>query len=130
MEISIHDNYLLSYFVDAEKAEIHLHTAFLDGDANEYTDVIFAGVAAYHFESDNFKTILFDIHESELSDIYEGEQNLFERLKNYGWPTLKYESKEELLTLMQKRGVKGFVIHSSYGLSGWIWAKSMTKRPK
>ena len=101
MEISIHDNFLLSYFVDAEKAEIHFHTAYMDVDPNEYTDVVFAGVTAYHFECDNFQTILFDIYEARVNDIYNNNEDLFARLKNYGWPNLEFESKEELLHSME-----------------------------
>jgi hypothetical protein len=130
MDISVHDNYLLSYSVDAEKATICFYTAYLDGDANEHTDVIFDGVAAYHFECDNLQTILFDIYEAKVNDIYNEHEDLFDRFKNHGWPNLEYKTKEDLLKTMEEQAVKGFVIRSSLGLHGWIWAKSMTKRPK
>ena len=124
MEISVHDNQLLSYSVFSDKREIRLHTVFKD----ELTDVVFSGIVAYHFEGDNFKTIIFDIYESELEEIYDEYENLFSRLKNYQWININYNSKAELLEKLKADNIKAYVIHSSFGLSGWIWAKDMVKK--
>ncbi len=124
MEISVHDNFVLSYHVDAQQKEIRLQTAYFDGDNDERTEVIFREVAAYHFECDNFSNVVFDIEETELSDIYKANLALFERLKNYGWPCL-YNDAAGLLEQMRHEGVKGFVIHASSGLCGWVWARAM-----
>ena len=88
METSVHDNFLLSYFVDAENKEICLHTKYPYGEEQEQTDVIFVGVAAYHFESDNLMSIIFDVEETTLEATYLKHQTLFERLRNYAWPDL------------------------------------------
>ena len=40
-DISVHDNFLISYEVLCQEREIYLHTAFLDREPHEYTDVIF-----------------------------------------------------------------------------------------
>jgi len=90
----------------------------------ERTDVIFRGVSAYSFECDNFSNVVFDIEEAELRDIYDANIALFERHKNYGWPCL-HDNAEEMLGQMQQQDVKGFIIHSSSGLSGWVWAREM-----
>ena len=125
MDISVHDNRLLSYTVNCREREIILHTAFLDREPHEYTDVVFSGVAAYRFEGDNFSTIIFDVSEVELEDIYTRQREVFANAKNYGWPT-PYDSAEELLRGLRAENVKGFVINSSYGLDGWVWAREMT----
>ncbi len=128
MDISIHDNQLTSYSVLCQKREIHLHTTFLDSEPYEYTDVIFSGVVIYHFECDNLDTVIFDIGEAELEDIYAEYESLFSRLKNYAWITFTYESKEDLIRKVREMNVKAFTINSSYGLAGWIWAESMSKK--
>ena len=126
-DISVHDNFLISYSVLCQKREIHLNTTFLDKEPYEYTDVIFSGVNLYHFECDNFQTIIFDIEEAEIEDIYSEYEYLFSRLKNYGWITFAYESKEDLFQKMCEKKVKAFTINSSYELVGWIWAEKMRK---
>jgi len=128
-DISVHDNILLSYDVLCEKQEIHLHTAFLDAEPHEYTDVIFSGVVGYHFLHDNLHTIIFDVEEVELEEIYAANEELFIRGKNHGWP-MSYESKEELVLKMRGENVKAFIISSSYGLDGWVWARDLTKTLK
>lgn len=129
MEISVHDNRLLSYAVNCREREIVLHTAFLDREPHEYTDVIFSGVAAYRFEGDNFSTIIFDVSEVGLEDIYARHQDVFADAKNYGWP-MPYDSAEELLRGLRAENVKGYVINSSYGLDGWVWARGMTLKSR
>ena len=128
MEISVHDNFLLSYFVDAENKEIHLHTKYPYGEEQEQTDVVFVGVAAYHFESDNLMSIVFDVEETTLEATYLKHQALFERLRDYAWPNTRCEDKEELLSSMREQGMKAYEITSSLGLEGFVWARSMVKR--
>ncbi len=123
-DISIHDNQLLSYSVFCDLREIHFHTAFED----EYTDIIFAGVVIYHFEGDNFKTVLFDIAETTLEDIYAEFESLFSRLKNHSWLRESYETEHNLIEQMRAKHIKAYRIHSSYGLNGWIWAENMRKK--
>ena len=69
MDISVHDNFLVSYEVLCRQREIRLHTEFRDKEPIECTDVIFRGVEAYHFDHDNFETIIFDITEVPVEDI-------------------------------------------------------------
>ena len=73
-QFSIHDNELLSYTVNCADSKITLRTAYREREPYEFTDVIFSGVVAYHFESDNFNTIIFDITASKpQSDNDDGE---------------------------------------------------------
>jgi hypothetical protein len=109
MDISIHDNSLLSYSISADKREIRPHAAFPDDERPEYTDVVFSGVVAYHSEHD--KGILFDIR-----DKYEP---LFSQGRNYHWP-VGHDSKESPLRRMREQEIRAFVILSSDGISGWI----------
>ena len=125
-EISVHDNFVESYSVDAGKREIILHTVYRDGGANETTDIIFSDVAAYRFTGDNFQTILFDVTETTIEEVLKMNQSIFEAEKNYAWP-IHYESETDLLEKMSSQDMRAFLIHSSYGMGGWVWAKSMSK---
>lgn len=97
MDISLHDNRIMSYSVLCEARELRLQTAYLDQLPYEYTDVVFSGVEAYHFESDSFDTILFDIVETTPERVLAEYRSLFSRLKNYGWPAVRYNTEQDLL---------------------------------
>ena len=132
MELSIHDNILYGYTVVSAQDQsrsytITLYTECLDRPPIEYTDIVFTGVVAHHFENELPNTILFDLEETDLARIYESEQELFERLKNYGWPPYAYTTVEELVAALKAKQIKAFAISASYGLDGWVWAKQMTK---
>lgn len=134
MEISVHDNILYGYTVVREGYNSHvytitLYTEFLDNSPVEYTDIVFTGVAAHHFESELANSILFDVEKTEPERIYNDNQELFERLKNYGWPWM-YTTTEELFAAIKTRQLKAFAISASYGIDGWIWAKDMRKIPR
>src|SRR5262245_26994375 len=85
-EISVHDNVILSYVVDAEGRRITLHTVYYDREPHERTDVVFSGVLAYHFEGDTFGTVLFEIGAVPIGQVFDDYEALFTRQKNYGWP--------------------------------------------
>jgi hypothetical protein len=60
---SVHDNVVYAYAVLGEQRRLILHTEFRDGDAGEFTDVIFSSVIAHHFECVLSSNILFGIDE-------------------------------------------------------------------
>jgi len=130
MESSIHDNFLVSYEVLCEKREIRLRTEFRDRSPVEYTDVIFRGVEAYHLHGDNFQNIVFDITETSVEDILTEDSERFEEGRNYGWPGMWNDSETAMRAYLLERGVRGFSISSSFGMSGWIIAESMERISK
>ena len=130
MDISVHDNVLVSYEVLADRREIHLHTQF-PGAASEHTNIIFRGVEGYFFYHDNLETIIFDVVEISVDRILEEDRERFEDGWRFNWPgrwnTESAAGRKEYLT---KQGVRGFDISSSYGMSGWILAKSVERTLK
>lgn len=112
---SVHDNILLSYTVDAEERRITLQTAYLDHEPHEHTTVVFSEVLAYHFEGDTLGTILFDIQVVSAADIYVAYSDVFARRKQYGWPSVEYGTMEDLVDVLQARGIKSYLINSSCG---------------
>lgn len=128
MELSVHDNFLVSYEVLCERREIRLHTEFRDvalGAPFEYTDVIFRGVFAYHFQQDTQTNILFGIEEVAVSSILEEAQALLDAGRPYGWPRVEGSPPPTLEAYLSANDVRGFEIASSYGLDGWVLAQSM-----
>jgi hypothetical protein len=45
--------------------------------------------------------------------------------KDFGWPTIEYNELEDLISIIRQQGTKGFQISSSYGMRGWVLARSM-----
>ncbi len=125
MKLSVHDNILLSYSVLADKQKIHFHTEFRDREPPEFTDIMFDGVIGYHFERDNFQTIIFDIDETDVEVIYAEDRELFETGRKFCWPGPWNKSDESVLTYLIENEIKGFYLSSSLGMVGWVLAKSM-----
>ncbi len=127
--LSVHDNRLVSYLVDCSARRIVLHTTFEDVEPPEYTDVVFGGVVAYHFEGDTFGTILFDVAQAPMEEILDEYAAVFRRHKNYGWPAVPHTSEDELRQALQREGILGYLLSSSYGLCGFVLAKSIEMCP-
>jgi hypothetical protein len=128
MKLSIHDNFLVSYEVLHETREICLHTEYRDVALDapfEYTDVIFRGVFAYHFTQDNFSNILFGIDETTTENILADNKALFEAGERYGWPGIWNRSDATLRAYLTENQARGFEISSSFGMYGWVLARSM-----
>ncbi len=120
-KISIHDNFLVSYSVHCEKAQIRFQTEFRDQDEPfEVTEVVLYGVFAYHFEGDNLNTIIFDIKEYPVDDILKKYTSKFQQGTKYCWPETWNESMDKALNYLENRKAKAWEIESSYGMSGFI----------
>jgi hypothetical protein len=131
-ELSVHDNRLISYEVLCARRQIVLHTEFRDrGEPFEFTDVIFNGVAAYDFFHDSdMGTIIFDIPEIAPMNIYLAHADQFLEGKRHGWPGEWARSAELAAEYFEQNHVKGFELDSSCGMSGWVLAQDMQKRPR
>ncbi len=111
-----------------EQREIRLHTEYRDVALDapfEYTDVVFRGVFAYHFQQDTPTNIIFGIEEVAVTDILEKSQGLLDAGRPYGWPHIEGSPKPNLEVYLSASDVRGFEISSSYGLDGWVLAQSM-----
>ena len=127
-DISIHDNIVTGYKVSCEKREIVLHTEFRDREPNEKTDVVFRCVEAYYLVGDNMHSILFDVGECDIDWVLENYSSEFEDGIKYVWPGPWNESLQACREHFRKQELKGWAIHSAYGLAGFVIAKSMELR--
>ena len=124
-ERSVHDNFLTGYTVDCEGRRITLHTVYRDREPFEYTDVLFHDVFAHRFEHGLEGNIRFDVEETNLAALVQGDAELFTKSWRYGWPPFEYNGDlEQLVRSMQAASARAFEISASYGLSGWVIARS------
>jgi hypothetical protein len=131
MERSVHDNLLYGYEVACEGRRIVLHTEFRDGGVEEFTDVIFSGVVAHHFQDVLTGNILFGIDEMDVEQIVQSWGELFSEGTRHGWPdVIKYDNPADLVAMLRERGVKAFEISSSFGLRGFVLATAMELRAR
>jgi len=124
-KISVHDNFIVSYTVDCAKREIRLRTEYRDREPLKLTDIVFRGVLAYHFEGDNFNSIMFDVEEVEPEQIVKQNRALFEEGQRHCWPGSWNESEASAIQHIKKERLKGFFLRASYGMGGWVLAREM-----
>ncbi|MFZ0796974.1 MAG: hypothetical protein WCA13_08525 [Terriglobales bacterium] len=127
MTLSIHDNLLVSYEVQCEQRTITLRTEYRDPNKpREFTNVVFKGVQAYHFYSDAFGNIIFDVANIPAEQfIKEFGVEISELYRMNGSPTWAADlvSAPEYL---REQGIKAFILSASLGLSGWVLAHEIS----
>ena len=125
---SLHDNFLVSYEVNCETRQIKLRAKPdprdpAKAEVQPHT-VIFNGVEGYQFENDAFGNIIFSLTVISIAElIAEYGPRIAE---SYHWAGAPGPWAADLSTAPQTltaKGVQGFVLSSSYGLSGWVLAK-------
>ena len=120
---SVHDNIVYAYSVDCEGRRLVLHTAFRDREPHEFTDVVFHEVVAHHFEHVLPGNILFDVEEMDVAALVKQNTKLLSDSWKYGWPDVEYRGDlTALVEALRAAARHGYLIRSSYGLSGWVLA--------
>lgn len=128
---SLHDNYLVSYEVNCHARQIKLCTQPPEGvEEHGGRTVVFNGVEGYHFEHDAFGNIIFALEEVAVERLLsEHGPAIAESWRVAGAPgpwAGDFASAAQVLTA---KGVKGFLLSSSYGLSGWVLAQEVSVSP-
>ncbi len=124
-ERSVHDNLIYAYVVNCEQRELTLHTVYHDRDPAEFTDIVFREVVAHSFEHVLPGNIVFDVEEVEVPSIIEEHSELFQDSWKWGWPPIEYRGDLNVLAAkLKQQQTRAYLIGSSYGLSGWVFADS------
>jgi len=124
---SFHDALLISYSVNCVAREIELNIRRTSDQTVQC--VAFRGVEGYCFEHDAFGNIINELRNvpvEELLSTY-GLQ-IAEAYRVAGAPGPWAADLASAGDLLASRAVQGFVIWSSYGLSGWILAREASVR--
>ncbi len=89
----------------------------------EFTNVIFEGVQGHHFENDAFGNIILGVETVSVKNLLtEFGSEISESYRMAGSPGPWAADLSSAPDYLRERGIKGFTISSSYGLSGWVLA--------
>jgi hypothetical protein len=127
---SFHDDFLVSYEVDCEARRIRFRAKADDRvEANKglpIRAIVFEGVEGYQFENDAFGNIIFSLEcvsVEQLLAVYGSK--IMESYRQAGAPGPWAADIAAATQSLGAKGVQGFLLSSSYGLSGWILAKDV-----
>jgi hypothetical protein len=128
MPLSVHDNLLVSYEVRCEARIITLRTEYRQTNKpTEFTNVVFEGVQGYRFEDDAFGNIIFGVEPVTVEYLLtEFGADISESYRMAGSPGPWAADLGSASEYLRERGIKGFTLSSSCGLSGWVLAKEMS----
>ena len=126
---SLHDYFLISYEVHSEARQITLR-ARLDTrpcpppDPASDCVIAFEGVEGYHFRDDAFGNIIFSLTEISIDKVLlDYHSEITESYRMSGAPGPWAGDLDSASAVLGAKGIRGFELSSSYGLSGWILAK-------
>ena len=123
--LSVHDNTCSGYRFSGVERQLVLETEYPCGSDKEgqRSDIVFDGVWCHHLESVQDGNIIFDIEEVDIAQVESEFRCVFDRLKNYGWPHLETKN-DTLPEIIERHDLIVYRIHTSYGLEGFVVAKS------
>ena len=128
MTRSIHDNFLVAYEVRCKERTITLRTEYdYEGTPTEFTKIVFTGVQGYRFNDDAFGNIIYGLDEVPVEQVLEKHRaQIAESYHMAGAPGPWAANLETAAAFLTAQGVKGFILSSSWGLSGWVIAKEVS----
>ena len=129
-QISVYDNSVVAYEVLAKEKKIVLHTECRDRESHEFTDIVFEEGLSYDFENDLFGTIIFDVKEVDLPALLKENVAMFEDGWHYGWSRGWERDKKDIDVFVRRLKMRAFELSSTYGMSGWVLARRMSKVQK
>jgi hypothetical protein len=132
---SLHDDFLVSYEVNCETRQIKLRAKrdpripVVDQERTSRT-IVFNGVEGYQFENDNFGNIIFSLDAVSVEQILAGYGSQIAESYRVGRaPNSWAADLSSAPQVLAAKGVQGFVLSSSYGLSGWVLPKEALVEP-
>ena len=126
----VHDSLLTAYSVDSEARELVLRCEPHHGSARTPFQVVFTGVEAHHFPAPQLPAILDEIGEVPMAAFLESQWGTIAAgFRTCGWPGPWGVSVQEAAAHASSHGLRAFDVSSSYGLSGWVLAKSAVMVP-
>lgn len=117
----MHDSYIVEYRVDFEKKNMVIKT-YNNTKGKQYK-ILFSEVLTYSFKCIIDYNIISDLEEREISAFCNENQEELKKMEGHCWPT-DYQTENELIAFLRNKGYKYIRVNSSYGMFGWILAKS------
>jgi hypothetical protein len=117
----MHDNYIVSYNVNLLKKNMSVKT--YNNVQKQYKTIYFSEVLTHFFRCIIDYNIISDICESEIQKFIKDNQKELVELDGFCWP-IDYNTEQELIDFLITNKYKYIEINSSYGMFGWVIAKS------
>lgn len=117
----MHDDCIVAYSVNLEEKSIVIHT--YNNTKKKHGKICFFEVLTHSFKCIIDYNIILDIQECEMDFFFEDNREELIKMKGYGWP-VDYLTEKELIDFLRTNEYKYIKIYSSYGMDGWILAKS------
>ena len=117
----MHDNYIVGYSVDVKKKNIVIKT--YNNTKEKQNEILFLEVLTHSFKCIIDYNIISDIEEYEISAFCIDNQEELKKMEGYCWP-IDYQTESELIEFLKNNDYKYIRVNSSYGMFGWILAKS------
>ena len=124
-------DYLLSSCeVDCELREVRLRASRpFDGEP-KFTELVFRGVDAYHFDNSCFGTVLGYVVQLPIEKfIADNEQQFNQSIKSGSSLRFWKGSSSEAANYFQLHSLQVFELASAIGLSGWVVAREFEALP-
>lgn len=117
----MHDNYIIGYSVNLEEKDMVIQT--YNDNEKKQEKICFSEVLTHCFKCIIDYNIIFDVQECEISSFVKDNKEELIKMEGYCWP-IDYRTEEELMDFLVANEYKYIKINSSYGMFGWILAKS------
>lgn len=117
----MHDDYIIGYSVDLKEKDMVILT--YNNKEKKQNRICFSEVLTHCFECIIEYNIIFDVQECEICNFVKDNKDKLIKMKGYCWP-VAYQTEEELINFLSTNEYKYIKINSSYGMSGWVLAKS------
>lgn len=117
----MHDDYIVGYSVNLKEKDMVLHT--YNHNEKKEKRICFSGVLTHCFKCIIDYNIILDIQECEISNFVKDNQEELIKMEGYCWP-INYQTDQDLIDFLVAKEYKYIKINSSYGMFGWVLAKS------
>lgn len=117
----MHDDCIVAYNVNLEEKIVVIQT--YNTTKKKQRKICFSGVLTHSFKCIIDYNVISDIEECEISEFFNENQVELKKMEGHCWP-IDYQTEKELIVFLRNNGYKYIRVNSSYGMFGWILAKS------
>ena len=121
---SFHDNEIIRYEVNLREREVIIYTQIRKDSNTIRFKIVFSNVIAHLFENELPGSIILELRKDSLGDFIRENKEILNSMREFLWP-VDYDTFEELQEILLDAGYRYYSIISSYGLCGWILAKTV-----
>lgn len=117
----MHDDYIVGYSVNLKEKDMVIQ--IYNDNTKKLKKICFSEVLTHCFKCIIDYNIISDICECETSGFVRDNREDLIKMEGYCWP-IDYQTEQELIEFLDNNEYKYIKINSSYGMFGWILAKS------